>query len=279
MVNFQLTATKIVSILVCFLYFESSYAQLIVNAGVGQAVCQGDSATLGASPTASGGTPNYSYLWTPAAGLNSTTDANPKAAPSVTTTYTLVVTDGALATNSDVVTITVNPLPVLTVSQDTTIDEGDTASLFAAGAVSYSWSPNYQIDNPNSPTPSVNPLTDIMYTVAGTDILGCTSSNSIQIIVIQNIVIKIYNTFTPDENGVNDKWVIENITDYPNNNLLVYNRWGKLVYEKQGYDSSWDGKFFGNNLPAGVYFYILDLGIGEELLKGTVTIIRKLGDE
>jgi gliding motility-associated-like protein len=72
--------------------------------------------------------------------------------------------------------------------------------------------------------------------------------------------------FSPNGDGVNDVFVIDNIDNYPDNIFTVLNRWGNIVYEKEDYMNTWDGtsqatvKIGGEDLPTGTYFYILDLG-------------------
>ncbi len=85
---------------------------LIANTALGGYLCPGMCDTIGGAPSASGGVPPYTYLWSPATGLNSTTVANPIACPLMSTSYTLVVTDstGCTASDSDA-TVTVYPSP------------------------------------------------------------------------------------------------------------------------------------------------------------------------
>ena len=71
--------------------------------------------------------------------------------------------------------------------------------------------------------------------------------------------------FSPNDDGVNDGYVIDGIEEYPGNKLWVYNRYGKLVYKATDYANTWDGVsnvnglYMGTTLPTGTYFYILDL--------------------
>ena len=82
------------------------------NAGTNRAICLASSTVIGGNPTASGGSGGYSFVWTPATGLDSTTVANPTATPAATTIYTVTVTDSASCTSAiSSVTVTVNPLP------------------------------------------------------------------------------------------------------------------------------------------------------------------------
>ena len=78
-----------------------------VNAGVDDNICSGTCATL--NGLATGGTPAYTYAWSPITGLSNSNIANPQACPTATTTYTLTVTDSNGCQDSDSLTITVNP--------------------------------------------------------------------------------------------------------------------------------------------------------------------------
>jgi gliding motility-associated-like protein len=88
--------------------------------------------------------------------------------------------------------------------------------------------------------------------------------------------------FSPNGDGVNDEFVIRGISRYPNNKLTIINRWGNVVYEKDSYDNTWNGKstqgirFGGDELPDGTYFYILDLGNGEKPYKGYIYISKTI---
>ena len=98
-----------------------------VDAGVDQTICDGQSVTIGGSPTSS--TPGVIYAWDNSSSLNSSALANPTASPTVTTTYTVTVTDGNSCTNTDQVTITVNPLPITDAGSDQSICIGGSATI------------------------------------------------------------------------------------------------------------------------------------------------------
>lgn len=87
--------------------------------------------------------------------------------------------------------------------------------------------------------------------------------------------------FSPNGDGANDYFVILNIDQYPHNKITICNRWGNKVYEASPYANQWDGRsYFGlklgseSNLPVGVYFYVLDLGDGYGVRKGSVFLNR-----
>jgi gliding motility-associated-like protein len=86
--------------------------------------------------------------------------------------------------------------------------------------------------------------------------------------------VRIYNTFTPNGDGVNDFWEIDRIQLYPNSTVEIYNRWGNLVFSSQGYSTPWDGQGRGVQYPADTYYYVVDLKIGIAPLVGYVDLIR-----
>ncbi|SNR15460.1 conserved protein of unknown function [Tenacibaculum jejuense] len=98
---------------------------------------------------------------------------------------------------------------------------------------------------------------------------------------ITPICLTIHNKFSPNGNGENDVFYIDCINNFPNNKLEIYNRWGNIVYEKQGYDNSFNGISNGRavinkdeRLPIGTYYYVLDLGDGSEARVGWLYIVR-----
>jgi gliding motility-associated-like protein/uncharacterized repeat protein (TIGR01451 family) len=102
------------------------------------------------------------------------------------------------------------------------------------------------------------------------DQIDTNSSNNQDSAAVSPNCLKIYNEFSPNDDGQNDTFYIDCITQYPDNQLEIFNRWGNLVYYKKGYDNTWDGKADGSakTLPEGTYFYVLDLGNGSAKKSG-----------
>ncbi len=98
------------------------------------------------------------------------------------------------------------------------------------------------------------------------------------IIEVSEQSVKIPDGFSPDGDGVNDRFVIPGIEKYPNNKLTIVNRWGEAVYIMEKYNNSWGGEpnmgFTLENgiLPAGTYFYILETGTADKPLTGSLYI-------
>ena len=82
------------------------------------------------------------------------------------------------------------------------------------------------------------------------------------------------NILTPNGDGKNDTWIIPDIQLYPNNVVTVFDRAGRQVYFKQGYNNEWDGTVKGAPLTEGTYYYAVDLGEGLRKFKGFITILR-----
>lgn len=86
--------------------------------------------------------------------------------------------------------------------------------------------------------------------------------------------IELPNALTPNDDGFNDSFWVTNISFYPDNILKIYNRWGDLVYKKEGYLNEWEGTHNGKLLPTGTYYYVLDLKDGSKEYTGHVSILE-----
>lgn len=137
------------------------------NAGNDTTICIGTSANLHAS----GGT---NYLWNPAATLNNSTISNPVATPIATTTYQLSVTNACM-TATDTVIVYITNLPVVSVSNDTSICGASLVQLTATGGTSYIWSPATALSNTTISNPVANPTVTTTYTVIVTGSCGTAS--------------------------------------------------------------------------------------------------------
>jgi gliding motility-associated-like protein len=102
-----------------------------------------------------------------------------------------------------------------------------------------------------------------------TTIDGCIDT-IITPVTVQPFKLTLYNVFTPNGDGVNDRYEIPNLDRYINNQFIVYNRWGEKVFQEDNYSNDWDG----GKLPDGVYFYILKCQgyYKEDVFKGSISI-------
>ena len=110
---------------------------------------------------------------------------------------------------------------------------------------------------------------------------GCNQEIHDSVLVWNQCAVENINVFTPNNDGINDFFVPINLDDYPDPSVLVYNRWGKLVYANENYQYDWDGTHFksGNELNDGLYYYIVDpksnkYDYATNLINGYVHLIR-----
>ena len=99
-------------------------------------------------------------------------------------------------------------------------------------------------------------------------------ANTQQTFIIYPVDVIIPNTFTPNNDGINDKWALNGLETDGTVIMKIFNRYGTLVFQSKGYYTPWDGNFNGKPLPSATYFYIISLKNNSEQLNGPVTIIR-----
>lgn len=102
----------------------------------------------------------------------------------------------------------------------------------------------------------------------------CESSRTKVNITVGISALNIANAFTPNGDGINDYWQIKDIGNYPDALIQVFNRNGQKVFESKGYSIPFNGTYKGQPLPAGAYYYIINMGIKCNILSGSLTIIR-----
>jgi len=235
-----------------------------------QDILCGGGATGTATVAVTGGLAPYSYEWntTP---VQSTVTASDLSAGS----YTVTVTDSYGCIKEGIVTIGENQALVIDpeVVPASCPDESDgSVTLTLSGGEAPSsvlWSDGSTLSNRTNLLPGI-------YDVVVTDGNGCTeqltvevgSSYSYNCLVIPQVI-------TPNNDGYNDEWKIRNIEMYPNAEVKIYNRWGKLVFSTRNpADNPWDGRSDGKLVPTDSYHYILYLNDGSNPRTGVISVIR-----
>ncbi len=108
-----------------------------------------------------------------------------------------------------------------------------------------------------------------------TEVSGTCESGKTQVNVTVGLsALNIPNTFTPNGDGINDYWQINSIENYPQAEVQIFTRDGQEIYKSTGYSVPFDGTYKGKKLPAGVYYFIINLHSTCSLLSGSLTIIR-----
>ncbi|MNL27642.1 hypothetical protein D3C87_1492440 [compost metagenome] len=99
-------------------------------------------------------------------------------------------------------------------------------------------------------------------------------ASSFKVIIENDGLSKLANAVSPNNDGVNDEWLIPGMQNYPEATVAIYNRYGHKIFESTGYHIPFNGRRNGNELPIGTYYYIIDLKRGCGLIKGSLTLIR-----
>ncbi len=167
------------------------------DAGANQTIVDGQSTSIGAAPTGSGGQTPYTYNWSNSSSLSSATVANPLASPTSNQCYALTVTDanGCSATDQVCVNVSANCNSLqLDAGTGSTIDEGSSVSLGGSPTAqsgyapyTFQWTPSSTLNNSSSSNPVATPSSSTCYFVTVTDNQGCSASDSICITVQPNV--------------------------------------------------------------------------------------------
>ncbi len=176
-------------------------------------------------------------------------------------------------TTSDTIIINYLPLPIINLGSDYKLCQGDTITLNATiNKGSYLWQ-----DGSTSPISKITQLG--YYWVKVTDTTTkCSSTDNINVTYSNCNPINIPNSFTPNGDGLNDEFKIVTLAEFSEFKMIIYNRWGELLFESTDKNKGWDGTFKGKFVPYGVYVYLVT-GIikdtNEQIKRnGTVTLLR-----
>ena len=102
---------------------------------------------------------------------------------------------------------------------------------------------------------------------------GCDTATVVLEVIETEVVVS--NGFSPNGDGTNDTWFIAGLNNFPEHELMVFNRWGNEVFATRNYQSDWGGTFDGGDLADGVYFFVLEPNLpGAEVMTGYVVIMR-----
>lgn len=235
-------------------------------------VCEGGRVQI----SAGGGTV---YDWYPdePGVLSRDSIANPYASPADTTKYTVKVTNEYGCSDIAYITVNVWKKPRVNAGLDlrTRLGIPITFNGDAFGSdIHYFWTPVDNMQDANTLHPVANPQISTTYTLHVVSNRGCGEvSDDMYVKVYDKIYIP--NSFSPNGDGINDKWIIEPLDLFTNTELKVFNRYGQVVYTSKGAFQPWDGTRNGIPLPVGTYYYVLDLKIkNEKPMTGSITILR-----
>lgn len=215
-------------------------------------------------------------------------DQNPQLSYSQEGVYTVSLQTSVSFGCGDTISqaITINPRPVIKGPKEVTTPVGLPVTLpltYSANVTSYVWSPATNLDCTDCPNPVASPIFQTWYYVTVTDANDCVSSDSILVKTVCNGKnYFIPNTFSPNNDGVNDVFYPRGNSLYNIQSMRIFNRWGQMVFEKRNFPANsasegWDGTFNGRPAPSDAYVYIIEV-ICENAqiiaIKGDITLVR-----
>jgi gliding motility-associated-like protein len=129
-------------------------------------------------------------------------------------------------------------------------------------------------DSSSNTTGVFNDLVSQDYRLFAMDANLCKSNELLVSLPEPETKLFVYDAFSPNGDGKNDVWHIPGIGKYPDCSVKIFNTWGVAVFTSKGYGTPWDGKYNGNDLPSGTYYYVIDPGDGSGVLTGPVSIVK-----
>jgi gliding motility-associated-like protein len=235
-------------------------------------ICEGQKVTINAQGA-------NSFSWTPSIGLSSTNGNAITASPTSTTNYTITGYNSPTCGVDTILVVTVNPLPILSLSAPDSICQGQEFKIIAIGTGNFNWIPSSGLSCNLCPSPTVNIHSNQQYIVVITDVNSCVNKDSIIIRVKSSCSDNIFipNIFSPNGDGINDIFNVK-ANDVKSMGLEIYDRWGINIFSSDEINPSWDGRTkSGEHCSEGTYFYLLRIQkyTGENKdYKGFLTLVK-----
>jgi gliding motility-associated-like protein len=192
-----------------------------------------------------------------------------------TVKLTLTTTNnGPCPASSDAMILTIKAPPTVNGGVKYVLEQSST--ILSGGVVGlnlrYVWSPAIYLNSDTIANPTCTPIKDVAYQLQVEDALGCTSTGDIMVKVLKHP--EVPNVFTPNGDGINDRWQIKNLADYPDCTVDIYDRYGQLVFHSAGYTTPWDGTSKSKPLPAATYYYIINPKNSLKPIAGFVDVVK-----
>ncbi|TZF83282.1 T9SS type B sorting domain-containing protein [Pedobacter sp. BS3] len=185
--------------------------------------------------------------------------------------------NGGTDTHAETFLLNIHEFPVVTITSDkgASIDRGVTVKLTASGGTGYQWeSADGIVGATNTAELLVRPAQTTTYRVTATNSGGCSTMQEFTVNVKTNYDLVVAdNLLSPNGDGLHDYWKIDNIDLYPDNEVKVFDKSGRVVYSKKGYNNEWDGRISGTALKEDTYYYLIDFGPGKPKKKGFISIL------
>lgn len=188
----------------------------------------------------------------------------------------LIATTDNGCVDSIVKVIEIYALPLVDAGIDTTVSFGFYQALqgIAPTAVSNTWSNGQIVKEVNELVTEARPLENTVFTLTVTDQFGCMNSDMVTLNVLNDYKLLVTNTVTPNGDGANDTWIIENASSFNVVHVQIYDRWGVEVFKQDNYQTEFNGSMDLDILPDGTYHYIITFDESDRVYKGSLTVLR-----
>ncbi|MFT5229120.1 MAG: gliding motility-associated-like protein, partial [Urechidicola sp.] len=161
----------------------------------------------------------------------------------------------------DTLSFIVHPLPLVDAGEDQDAFPNEEVEIggdpSAPSAVSFSWSPGEALSDSTLSNPTYLTVGTQEFVLTITDENNCENRDSVIINLINQV--EIPDGFSPNGDGINDAWTINNSDKFPNMVVKIYSRWGNKLFESNGYETAWTGMYDKKEMPVGTYYYTIDL--------------------
>jgi gliding motility-associated-like protein len=202
--------------------------------------------------------------------------------------YTDTITAKIDCDTISTITVTIIEPTAIKIKQDTTIFEGESIFLVPQTNlknIQWTWSPSDSLSCTTCFSPKAKPKESILYELKGKDTNGCNYFGKVSINVTPVCQNKIYipNTFSPNDDGKNDRFMVfSNDCTVNILTMKVFDRWGSLVFEANNIPTNdpeyaWDGSFLKKDAQSSIYTYYIeieDFRKKMQIYKGDVMLIR-----
>ena len=197
----------------------------------------------------------------------------------------LIATNSSHCTDTAMQSITIYPLPLINAGPDKTIPVGTSVTLTSSGSPveNYVWSPSIALSCINCSATVASPKNNTTYRVQVTDANGCINHDDVTVFVTcSNENVFVPNTFSPNNDGVNDIFYPRGKGLYQIQSMRIFNRWGEMVFQRSNFyandvSAGWDGTYKGKRANIDTYTYTIEFicdNSGVLSFKGNITLIQ-----
>jgi gliding motility-associated-like protein len=248
--------------------FWINVVQLNVSLNANTELCLGDSVFALANGA-------DAYTWLPSEWVVLDNNNSAILIPSQSDSLVVIGNNALGCSDRESIWINVLPLPNLSLEDSITFDYPDAVQIpIVSNIPTGQWEPTHYLSCDTCAQTMADPIIPTLYQFSVADDAGCGASDSIWVVPL--FPFWVPNTFTPNNDQINDGFGVVSRTKLDNFAFRVFDRWGGLVFFTNDQNKRWDGSFNGYFVPQDAYVWELQFKLpeGDQLYRGHVTILR-----